>query len=156
MVDNSHVRCKFISWNFFNYITYSVSFVFDAWAWPYRDRTVNVPWPYRDRFRLFVPMRYCVPTRSFLGVPDRSPSLTVHRSWPFTVSDRSPFLSVHDRFWAFMTVPDRFWPFPSVFDRFMSVFDRFMIGNAHKTIENARERSGTVNAHERSGTIMKG
>jgi hypothetical protein len=36
----------------------------------------------RDRFRLFVSKRYCVPTRSFLGVPDRSPFLTVsERSW---------------------------------------------------------------------------
>jgi hypothetical protein len=86
-------------------------FVFETWAWPYRDR-----------FRLFVPKRYCVPTRSFLGVPDRSPFLTVHRSWQFTVPDRSPsltvlrslpftvpgrstFLTVH-RPWPF-TVPDR-------------------------------------------------
>ena len=43
----------------------------------------------RDRFRLFVPKRYCVPTRSFLTVPDRSSFLTV--------PDRSSFLTVPDR-----------------------------------------------------------
>jgi hypothetical protein len=31
-----------------------------------------------------------------------------------------------------------------------------MIENARKTIENARERSGTVNAHEPSGTVRNG
>jgi hypothetical protein len=53
------------------------------------------------------------------------------------VSNRSPFL----------TVPERFRPF---YDRFMSDFDRFMIENAHKTLGNGQERSGTVNARERS------
>ena len=38
-----------------------------------------------------------------------------------------------------MTVPERFRP--------------FMIENAHKTIENVRERSGTVNGQENLGTI---
>ena len=48
---------------------------------------VNVPWRHRERFRLFVPKRYSVTTRKFQGVPDSSPSLTVHRPWPFlTVS----------------------------------------------------------------------
>jgi hypothetical protein len=48
----------------------------------------------------------------------------------------------------------------SVIYLFMSVFDRFMIENAHKTtenayktIENAQKRSGTVNGHERSETV---
>ncbi len=35
----------------------------------------------RERFPLFVPKRYCVTTRKFLGVLDRSTYLTVHRSW---------------------------------------------------------------------------
>ena len=67
-----------------------------------RERTVNVPWTYRERFPLFVPKRYCVTTRTFLDVLDRSTSLTVQRPWPFTVPDRSwPFLSVCDRFRPF-------------------------------------------------------
>ncbi len=51
----------------------------------------------RECFLLFVPRRYCVPTRTFLGVPNRSPFLIVC----MTVSERSM----------------------SVFDSFMSVFD---------------------------------
>ena len=34
----------------------------------------------RERFPLFVPKLYYVTTRKFQGVPDRSKSLTVHRS----------------------------------------------------------------------------
>ena len=107
-------------------IKYSVSFVFETWTWTYRERTVNVPWTYRER--------------DFAIVSDRLPCTvwslhTVQRPWPFTVPDRSSFLTVHDRSWPFLTVldrswpfltvPERSWPFLSVFDRFMSVFDRF-------------------------------
>ena len=34
-----------------------------------------------ERFPLFVPRHYCVPTRTFLGVPDRS---ALQRSWAFS------------------------------------------------------------------------
>ena len=89
-----------------------------------RERTVNVPWTYRERFPLFVPKRYCVTTRTFLDVLDRSTSLTVHRSWPLPW----PFLTVPDRSWPFLTVPDRSWPFLTVLDRswaFLTVSERF-------------------------------
>ena len=78
-----------------------------------------------------------------------------------------------------MSVPERS-PFLSVFDRFMSVYDRFMtffcvygtetemksleklikrsgmVRNDYETVENAQERSGTVNVQELSGMVMNG
>jgi hypothetical protein len=66
---------------------YSGSFVFETWTWTCRER-----------FRLFVPKRYWVTTRKFLGVPNRSPL-----PWPFlTVT-----MTVPDRSWSFLNVPDR-------------------------------------------------
>ena len=64
----------------------------------------------RERFPLFVPKRCCVPTRTFLGVPDRSASTVLDR-----LHER-----LHDRS---MTVPERS---TTVSDRFMSVFELFM------------------------------
>ena len=84
-----------------------------------RERTVNVPWTYRER--------------DFAIVSDRLPCTvwslhTVQRPWPFTVPDRSPFLTVLDRSWPFLTVLDRSWPFLTVLDRswpFLTVPERF-------------------------------
>jgi hypothetical protein len=141
---------------FYRYI--QCFFVFGTWTWPNRDR-----------FRLFVPKSYCVPIRSFLGVPDRSPFMTVpDRSWPFTVPDSSPFMTVH-RSWSFLTVPERSM---SAFDRLMTffcVYERFLplifiiripverlkqVTNDRKRSETLIKRLGTVrNAHERSGTV---
>jgi hypothetical protein len=100
---NKHFLSKNIFWQRTWKIIFFLNTVFLLFLMRERDHTVTVPWTYRDRFRLFVSKRYCVPTRSFLGVPDRSPFLTVHRSWPFlTVPDRSwPFTDL-DRFWAFL------------------------------------------------------
>ena len=48
---------------------YSISFVFDAWAWPYRDRTsvfltVQRPWPFLSVFDRFMIVPETVPSRS--------------------------------------------------------------------------------------------
>jgi len=75
----------------------------------------------RERFPLFVPKRYCVTTRTFLDVLDRSTSLTVHRSWPLPW----PFLTVPDRSWPFLTVLDRSWAFLTVSERFRPFYERF-------------------------------
>ena len=64
------------------------------------------------------------------------------------VSDRSPSLTVHDRF---LSVFDRFL---SVFDRFMSVFDRFMIENTRKRSLNGQEHLGTIES-ERSNALER-
>jgi hypothetical protein len=105
----------------------------------------------RERFRLFVPKRYYVPARTFLGVPDRS---------AFTIPDR-----FHDRFWPILNVSERSM---SVFDRFMSVFERlrpFYDQKSSETVRNGEERwtlrnvrrSGTLtNGQERSGTVRNG
>ena len=94
----------------------------------------------RERFRLFASKRYSVTTWKFLVVPDRSPSLTVHRSWPFlTVPDRSwPFLTVSERFWTFH---DRFMTFP---ERFVTVLWPFLSFSGHKKVSNGRKRSWYV------------
>ena len=90
----------------------------------YSDSFVFETWTYRERFPLFVIKRYCVPTRTFLGVSYRS--WTFHdRSWTF-----------HDRLWTFLTVS---WAFSSVFWPFRNCQKR------------SCKRSGTVNA-ERSET----
>ncbi len=79
--------------NSIDYLQYTTVFLLiltrdrDAWPWPYSDRTVTVQWPF-----------------------------STIRSWSFTVPTRS-FLGVLDRSWPFLTVPDRSWPFPSVFYR---------------------------------------
>ena len=128
---------------------YSVSFVFDAWAWPYRDRTMTVPWPYRDH-TVTVPWPYR--DRDFLNVLDRD-LVQYDRFRPFTVPDRSPFLTVH-RSWPFMIVPDRFRAF---YERFRPFYVRFRSFHDRKRSENDRKRSGTLgNARERSGTIRNG
>jgi hypothetical protein len=55
----------------------------------------------RDRFRQFVPKSYCVPTRTFLGVPDRSSFLTVPERF-MSVSERfRPFYDVLLHLWTF-------------------------------------------------------
>jgi hypothetical protein len=136
---------------------YSDSFVFETWTWTYRER-----------FRLFVQKRYSVTTRKFLGVPDRSPFMTVHRSWPFTVHDRSPFMTVH-RSWPF-TVHDRSpfmtvhrsWPF-TVHDRspFMTVHrswpftvpDRYHDRSWPFLKRSETVRNGHGNGQKRSGAV---
>ncbi len=70
-----------------------------------RDSTVTIPWPYSDRD--FLTFRTVI-------------------LYSMIVPDRSPFLTVPDRFRPFLSVPERFRPFLSVFYRFMSVYDRFM------------------------------
>ena len=53
----------------------------------------------RERFPLFVPVRYCVPARTFISVPDRSPFMIVFINVPWS------FLNVP---WTFSTSSDLF------------------------------------------------
>ena len=77
---------------------------------------------HRERFPLFVPRRYCVSTRTFLDVLDRSAFTVLDRSWPLR-------------------------PFMSVFDSFMSLLRQFetllwpeKLKKGHETVRNGDER----------------
>jgi hypothetical protein len=77
--------------------------------------TVFLSFLKRERFPLFVRWRYCVPTRTFIGVPDHSALQS------FTVPDR---LHEHSMNVCECSV--------SVFDRLISVCDLFMTRKAQK------------------------
>ena len=79
----------------------------------------------RERFLLFVPMRYCVPTRTFLGVLDRS-TLQPDQTW-----------TLHDHSWTFRAILDRLWPFKY----------QTKLRNCHGTVMN------TVRYGERQETL---
>ena len=63
------ITFKFLITGIFRFSQFILT-VFLSFLTRERDRTMTVQWPYRDRFRLFVPKRNCVPTRTFLGVPN--------------------------------------------------------------------------------------
>jgi hypothetical protein len=77
----------------------------------------------RNRFRLFVPKRYCIPTRTFLGVSDRFMAVS------------EPFRSFYDRFRSFVTFLRQ-----STGIRIMIKKTSINAKERHKTIENAQER----------------
>ncbi len=93
------------AWLFHTQFTYLQCF-FRFWR-----VSVTVPWPF-STFR----------SKALL----RSDSIVPRRSWPYTVPDRSLFLTVPDRFWAFPSVFFRLWAFTIVLWPFKDCFNHYL------------------------------
>jgi hypothetical protein len=95
----------------------------------------------RERFPLFVPKRYCVPTRKFLGVSVRSTFLTVCMN----VFDR--FMSVYEHFRPFY---ERFRSFRTFLRlKFMKSIIHFLPVIINLNNKRRQERPGTMNGMKR-------